>query len=752
MWTLETLLIAIPKFIQKYQRLKSSAKRAKSKNFLINVYRGKSRLNLKKAILYLSMGLFVLSCLGVLAWQNIIRDLPDPKDLSKKPMRVSTKIYDRNGELLYTIYKDQNRTPIPFDEIPIQVKAATVAYEDAEFYNHPGFSIKGILRSLYKNLRQGNTIGGSTITQQLVKNTLLTPDKTLSRKIKELILSIQVEMYYTKDQILEMYLNEVPYGGTAYGIEEAARTYFNKSARDLTLAESALLAALPQSPTRYSPFGSNPEVAIQRMHTVLERMRKSGFITKEQEEEAKKEKITFSKNKATIKSPHFVFFVRDYLEEKYGRDLVEQGGLSVTTTLDLQIQRLVEEVVASEIKKLKSFNANNAAVLVINPKNGQILAMAGSHNYFDVEDDGQVNVTIKPRQPGSAIKVVNYAYALSHGLTAATLISDTPTIFKTDGQDYIPKNYDDQYRGNISVRSALAESRNIPAVKILASYGVEKMIDMGRKMGITTWKDAKNYGLSLTLGGGEVKLIDLATVYATIANYGNRPKITPIISVVDRNGIVLEEFKCKNSDSPIKAILPIIASGSASELFLDQDIGCNSNRVLDPRVAFILTDILKDQNARSPSFGSNSLLNIKDHPEVAVKTGTSNDLRDNLTVGYTRDFVVAVWVGNNDNSPMSRIASGITGAAPIFNKIMQALLANKAPEEWPIPEGLIQLPICPYTGTLACEGCPLKMEWFIKENAPTKACKKEWFTNPVPTETFSESNEIRLNQILSSDE
>jgi membrane carboxypeptidase/penicillin-binding protein len=420
-------------------------------------------------------------------------------------------------------------------------------------------------------------------------------------------------------------------------------------------------------------------------------------------------------------------YVRDELERKYGKAFVEQGGLEVITTLDLRIQKLAEQVVQDEIDKLADLNVTNGAVVVLSPTTGEVLAMVGSKDYFDLEADGNVNVTISLRQPGSSIKVVNYAYVLSNGYTPATVIVDSPITFLVQGQEpYTPRNYEGGFRGALTIRSAFAESRNVPAVKILNSYGVREMIEQGRKMGITTWTNPDNYGLSLTLGGGEVRLIDLARVYATVANYGKIPNIKSVIKITNYNGAVIEEEKCEEIED-----IPLIASVNASEsaqlIKTPPLTNCAGEQVLDPRVAFLITDILRDNAARSPSFGTNSMLVIPNHAEVAVKTGTSNNLRDNLTVGYNQNYLVAVWVGNNDNSPMSRIASGVTGASPIFNNIMSALLAQKENHDWGIPEGMIQLPICPLTGTLACTGCPVKMEWFLEENKPEVACHPDWF-------------------------
>ena len=397
----------------------------------------------------------------------ILRGLPSPKELDIQVPQLSTKIYDRNGNLLYKIYKDQNRTIVPLTQIPVTVRLATLAAEDAEFYTNPGFSIKGMFRAAVLDIQTGSLQGGSTITEQLVKNTLLTPEKTITRKIKELVLSIEVEANYTKDQILEMYLNEVSYGGTAYGIEEASQTYFGKNVGDLDLAEAALLSGLPKSPTAYSPFGTNPDLAIQRQKEVLHLMEVNKYITVDEEKAAENEKLNFVSSKTQIEAPHFVMYIRQLLVDKYGEDMVEKGGLEVTTSLDLSIQKTAEEVVQTEVEKDKGLKVGNGAALVLNPQTGEILGMVGSKDYFDTAYDGQVNVTTSLRQPGSSIKAVNYAYALSNGYTPATVIDDSPITFVTAGTTpYSPVNYDGQFRGNITLRSALAQSRNIPAVKV----------------------------------------------------------------------------------------------------------------------------------------------------------------------------------------------------------------------------------------------------------------------------------------------
>ncbi|HJY98459.1 MAG TPA: transglycosylase domain-containing protein [Patescibacteria group bacterium] len=653
------------------------------------------RLKLKLRLKFL----VPLACLFffiLLSYLFIFRSLPSPRDLKNRDPEVSTKIYDRNGNLLFKIYKDQNRTIVPLTSIPPHVRLATLAAEDAEFYTHPGFSLKGISRALVTDFKTGALQGGSTITQQLVKNALLSPEKTLTRKIKELILSVEVEAAFTKDQILEMYLNEVSYGGTAYGIQEASQEYFGKDVGDLDLAEAALLAGLPKSPTTFSPFGQNPITSVERQREVLRLMRINKFITPAQEEEALNKRLSFAPNKTGIYAPHFVMYVRQILVDRYGEGVVAKGGLEVTTSLDIKLQQMTDSVVKTEVSRLRSLNVGNGAALIINPQTGEILAMTGSKDYFDTSYDGQVNVTTSLRQPGSSIKVVNYAYALSHGYTPATIIDDSPITYVTPGSPpYSPVNYDGKFRGKISLRSAFAQSRNIPAVKVLASYGVSNMILMGKSMGVTTWNNPSDYGLSLTLGGGAVKMTELVQVYATVANFGQKPELLPILEVKDYKGSILERH-----DPKLK-------------------------QVLDPRVAFIITDILKDNTARSPEFGFNSYLVVKDHPEVAVKTGTSNDLRDNWTVGYNQNFLVATWVGNNDNSPMSRIASGVTGASPIWNKIMSAILSDKSSIDWKAPDGVSRVNICTITGTLPCGGCPTRQEWFLNEDTPERACTPE---------------------------
>jgi 1A family penicillin-binding protein len=650
----------------------------------------------KKLILKISILTVTVIFITTFFWTFILEGLPSPKALAERAPEVSTKIYDRNGTLLYKIYKDKDRAPVPLSSLPPAVILSTLAIEDSQFYYHNGFSIKGMARAALKNIIHGDVTGGSTITQQLVKNTLLSPEKTIIRKTKELILAVEVELYFSKDQILEMYLNEVPYGGVAYGIEEASEIYFGKGASDLTLAEAALLAGLPKSPTKYSPYGANPESAFLRQREVLNLMVADGFITEEEKENALNEKVNFANNTTQILAPHFVMYVKNVLEEKYGKEVVEKGGLEVTTTLDLNIQKMAENVVAEEVAKLKGYHVANGAALVVNPQNGEILAMVGSKDFFDVASQGNVNVLTTLQQPGSSIKIINYAYALSHGYTASSIIDDSPIAFNMRGSPpYSPKNYDGKFVGNLTLRSAFAQSRNVPAVKVLSSYGVKNMVEQGQKMGITTWDNPSNYGLSITLGGADIKPVDLAQAYAVIANYGTKVDFNPIAKITNYKGQVLED-----------------------------DTKREGVQVVDPRVAFILTDILKDNNARAPAFGYNSLLNIPGHKEVAVKTGTSNSLRDNLAVGYNQYFLVTTWVGNNDNTPMARIASGVTGATPIFNRIMTNLLANISNHPWEDPAGVRKVSICYSYKKPDSEEVVINKyeEWYLEENIPKNSC------------------------------
>ncbi|MBI4153384.1 penicillin-binding protein [Candidatus Woesebacteria bacterium] len=629
--------------------------------------------------------------------------IPLPTDLSSDEYPVSTKLFDRKGKLIYEIYLDKRRTPIKLEELPDYVKESTIAIEDKNFYKHYGFSYTGIARAAYNIAIKRKLQGGSTLTQQLVKNVLLSPERTIRRKLREFFLTMVVEGVYSKNQILEMYLNQIPYGSTAYGIEAAAELYFGKPAKDLTLAEAALLAGLPAAPSRYSPFGARPELAKDRQETVLGRMVEEGYISQEEADKAKEEEFKFAET-TPPKAPHFALWIKEQLAEKYGEAVVEQGGLRVTTTLDLELQEFAQNATATEVAKLKKQKVGNGAALVTRPKTGEILAMVGSKDYFAQDEDGKVNVTLANRQPGSSIKPINYALALrDEKITAATALADVPTCFVVFGQPiYCPSNYDNTFHGLVQARFALGNSYNLPAVRVLALNGVENFVEFAKEMGLTTLTDPSNYGLSLTLGGGEVRPYDMAVAFGVFANAGIKQDLISILKVEDWKGKVYEEVDLDKTE-------------------------LSGERVLSPDVAFIISHILHDNNARSQAFGETSFLNVRGHPEVSVKTGTTNDRRDNWTIGYTSHALVVSWVGNNDNTPMSGAVSGVSGASPIWNTIMREVL-NKSEEghAWPSQtEGVMGASVCATTGLLPPgpddnPGCPTRFEYFLKGTVPEK--------------------------------
>jgi penicillin-binding protein 1C len=640
----------------------------------------------------------VLLALVICFYLAILRDLPSPKKLAQGTS-FTTSIYDRNGVLLYEIYaNDKNRSPIKLDQLPDQAIKATLAIEDKDFYRHFGFSVRGIVRALYRTVFNQTLQGGSTITQQLVKNALLTPERTISRKLKEAILTLATEIFYTKDEILEMYFNQTPYGGTAWGIEAASRRYFNKPASELSLAEAALLAGLPASPTTYSPFGAQPKLAKSRQELVLNSMVEAKFISEEEANRAKEEKLEFTQLKEPILAPHFVMYVKERLVDAFGQKQVEQGGLKVITTLDWEVQQQAQQTVDEEIGKNLKYNVTNGGALVTNPKTGEILAMVGSRDYFDQEIEGNFNVTTSAlRQPGSSIKPINYAIALDKGkITAATPLIDAPTCFVQAGlKTYCPSNYDNSFHGIIQARFALGNSYNIPAVKVLALNGLEAFIKETKNFGFTTFTDPKDYGLSLTLGGGEVKMTDMATAFGTLANLGIRKELNSILKVTDKDGQNLLDNQ--------------------------ETLGQIGQRVIGKEAAYIVSHILLDNGARSAVFGPYSYLVVKNHPEVSVKTGTTNNLRDNWTIGYNPSRLVAVWIGNNDNTPMRSVSSGAIGASSIWNKIITFVFEkDDLPEEWPSkPENVVGYSVCNLSGKLPGEsGCQTRFEYFIKGFLP----------------------------------
>jgi len=637
--------------------------------------------------------------------------IPLPTKLASPDYPVSTKLFDRNGKLIYEIYTEKRRSPIKLADLPSYIKDATISIEDKEFYKHYGFSPTGIARAAYNIIFKRKLQGGSTLTQQLVKNALLSPERTIKRKIREFALTIFVEGIYSKDQILEMYLNQIPYGSTAYGIEAASELYFAKDAKNLTLAEATLLAGLPQAPSKFSPFGAHPELAKERQKTVLRRMVEDKYINQEEADKAFEEKLVFAQITAP-KAPHFALWIKEQLAEKYGEKTVERGGLRVITTLDLDLQEFAQNAVATEVAKLKKQKVGNGAVLVTRPRTGEILAMVGSKDYFAEDEDGKVNVILANRQPGSSIKPVNYALALKDKkITPATALADVPTCFRVSGQPlYCPVNYDSTFHGLVQARFALGNSYNVPAVRVLALNGIENFVSFANQMGLTTIYDPKQYGLSLTLGGGEVKPYDMAVAFGVFANQGIKQPLTSILKVSDWKGKVYQETNIN-------------------------DVELSGERVLPPDVTFLISHILLDNNARSQAFGESSYLNVQGHPEVSVKTGTTNDRRDNWTIGYSGLALVVSWVGNNNNTPMSGAVSGVSGASPIWNKVIKEVLDkaeegsyNKEEEGhvWPNePDQIVGKSICATTGLLppgdeANPGCATRFEYFLEETIPNK--------------------------------
>ena len=647
----------------------------------------------------------------------LLRDLPSPTKLTSQAYPVSTLIYDRNGELLYEIFADQNRTPVKLTDLPGYVPEAAIAIEDQNFYRHFGFSLQGIIRALRNTLLKNKLQGGSTITQQLVKTALLTPERTLSRKIKEALLTLAVEILYSKKEILEMYLNHIPYGGTAYGIEAAAQRFFGKKAAELTLPEAALLAGLPQAPTRYSPF-TNPEEAKARQGEVLRRMKEDNYLTQEQASQAFEEKLSFAPVETNIRAPHFVFYVKSLLEEKYGLQTVERGGLRVKTTLDLTLQDYAQASVAAELTKLARYRVSNGAALVTKPETGEILAMIGSKDFFDNEIDGKVNLTTRLRQPGSAIKPINYVTAFQTGrLTPSSLLLDIPTCFLVSNQKpYCPRNYDGSFHGPVQVMFALANSYNMPAVKTLAVNGLESMIATASAMGITSFTEPDRYGLALTLGGGEVTMLDMAAAFGTLANQGVPVKMTSILKVEDYTGKVYEENHPERTAEALKFFFEE-ENKEANVLGVKHE---GLTRVLNREPAFLIAHILLDNNARAAAFGANSELVIAGKT-VSVKTGTTNDLRDNWTIGFTHQFLTTSWVGNNDNTPMNpAVVSGVTGAAPIWHDIMAFVLRNEENTSPRQPEGIVGRSVCSLGGGVPKdgEGCETRFEYFWEKYLP----------------------------------
>jgi len=634
----------------------------------------------------ISVALFLLTLWGIAAVAQMARELPDPADFSNRSVAQSTKIFDRTGEvLLFEIHGDQKRTVIPFDKIPDYAKQATLAIEDQRFYEHQAISWPSLVRAALVNLLEGGFVqGGSTITQQVAKNAFLTPEKTLSRKIKELILAYWIEKRYSKDEILHLYLNQVPYGSNAYGIEAASRTYFAKPGADLSLAESALLAAMLKAPSYYSPWGTHTAELLNRKNYILEQMRDLGFIDKQQYQTARDEKLTFTPpGTGTILAPHFVMFVRDYLTQKYGEDLVSRGGLRVVTTLDVKLQEIADRVVKEgAARNTELYNGRNAALVAADPKTGQVLAMVGSKDYSakpepagctpgSCQFEGNFNVATQgERQPGSSIKPFAYIAAFKKGYTPDTVLFDLPTefskistcpltginYFDPNPQCFHPQNFDNIFRGPVNLRHSLAQSINIPSVKTLYLAGLSNTLALARDFGITTLTDPSRYGLSLVLGGGEVKLFDLVSAYSVLSQEGIRHTPATILRVEDAEGNVLEEFVDFQT------------------------------QVIEPQYARLINDILSDVEARAPLFSGSLNLTVFPDRDVALKTGTTNDYRDAWAMGYTPSLTVGVWAGNNNNLSMQKRAGSILAAIPIWSAFLKEALPVYPEESFARPD------------------------------------------------------------------
>ena len=612
------------------------------------------------------------------------KDLPRPEVFTERPFVLPTKIYDREGKvLLYQIYAEEKRTIVSSEKVPDYFKQAVIAAEDANFYHHFGLDFKGILRAILNNLKIGKPIyGGSTISQQLIRSSFLTLDKTLKRKAKEIILTLELERRYSKDQILEFYLNQVPFGSNAYGVEAASETYFNKEVSQLSLAQSALLASLIQAPSHLSPYGSYKNELLARKDYVLDRMAKENYITKEEAEKAKKEVLEFATIRDPIKAPHFVLYIKKYLEEKYFDYSLKEKGLKVYTTLDWELQEAAEKIVRDGVKSNQGYHAYNASLVAINPENGEILTMVGSADWYatssypqgcETSEEGCLFdpkfdiATLGERQPGSAFKPFAYARAFQKGFIPETVLWDAKTEFNPNctstaleekdqyGLDcYHPENYDGKFRGLLTFRQALAQSINVPSIKVLYLAGLKETIDLAQACGVTTLnKPLSWYGLSLVLGGGEVKLLELVSAYGVFATRGLAVPPVAILKIEDAEGNVIEENKK------------------------------TQKRVLESRVADLINDILSDNEARAPIFGLRSPLYLPGY-QIAVKTGTTQEFKDGWTVGYTSSLVAGVWVGNNNNSSMKK-EPGVVLAGPIWNQFMQ-----KALEKYP-SEGFVQI-------------------------------------------------------------
>lgn len=620
--------------------------------------------------------------------------VPDPNKLVSRVVPESTKIFDRDGELLYEVFGEAKRTLVTLDEVPNNVKNAAIAIEDKNFYSHSGISFTGIARAIVVDVfTASKRQGASTITQQFVRNAILTREKTFARKIKEIILALQVEDKLDKDEILQLYFNEIPYGSNSFGIQAASKTFFDKAVGELTLTESAYLAALPKAPTYFSPYGPNQDKLDDRADTVLELMFEQGYITEQERNRAQNEVVEFKPIGIGILAPHFVLYVQDLLAQKYGELGLQEGGFRVTTTLDLDLQKIAEEAVVKFAEQNEQrYGASNASLVAVDPKSGEILAMVGSRDYFDEEIDGAVNVALRLRQPGSSFKPYVYATAFRQGMNPATLLVDVVTDFgEFGGKSYVPQNYDGEIRGPLSIRKALQGSVNIPAVKTTILVGVGNAIDTAENLGISSLKDRSRFGPSIVLGGAEVRLLEHTAAFGVFGNGGIKHDTTAILKIEDADGKTLEERR-----------------------------ESRGREVLDPQIAYQINHVLSDNDARAFVFGTNNYLTIGGRP-VAAKTGTTQEFRDAWTIGYTPNLTAGVWVGNNDNSTMRKGAAGGNVAAPIWNEFMRRALENFPVEDFFRPEGITEIAVDTLSGKLPTAYTPsTKTEIFASFNVPTE--------------------------------
>ena len=651
-------------------------------------------------IIFLSFILLVIS-VPVLTYFYFARDLTSKESIMNRN-NTGVTLLDRNMQPFFTFYSAKYKTTIPITEVPEVMQHAIISAEDRDFYTHPGFSLKAILRSLVVDVsRREVAYGGSTITQQLVKNVLLNANKSFLRKYQEIVLAQEIERRYSKQEILEMYLNSVYFGEGAFGVEDAALTYFGKHASELNLQEASLLAGILPSPSRYSPLSGGLNLAKVRQNYVLTTMEDEKYISEAQAKAAYNAALDFKSDKESInvQAPHFALFVRDALIKQFGEERISRSGFEVQTTIDLDKQAYAEQVVENQVNRLAGNLVTNGAAVVLDPKTGEILAMVGSKDWYN-EKFGKVNIITSKRQPGSSFKPIVYSDALErHLITPATLLKDEPTTFPGN---YKPLDYDKRFRGKVTVRRALSNSLNIPAVEVQQKVGVEEALDQAEAMGITTLLDPSNYGLSLVLGTATVKPLEMTSAYAIFADGGNKHSVSGILSIKDKSGKDIYTYKPTTEE------------------------------VLDAGVAFQISSILSDNIARAEEFGNALTISRP----AAVKTGTTENYRDAWTLGYTPSLVVGVWVGNNDNSPMDQIA-GSLGAAPIWRSLMEEFLAGTPVERFTAPSDIHRVPICRSNGyslrNVAATSSAM-MEYFLSGTGPTRSCDGS-SGNPTPNVT-----------------